>query len=101
MTNSITTSSEPWSEPVREVNPTPAARVILGAISLYQRLTSGRISPCRFYPSCSHYAFEAVEIHGALRGTGLALRRLGRCRPLGPHGVDLVPESKKPRSAHP
>jgi hypothetical protein len=101
MTNSTTTSSEHWIGPVHESNPSPAARALLGAITLYQRLTSGRISPCRFYPSCSHYAYEAVEVHGAWRGTGLALRRLGRCRPLGPHGVDLVPESKKARSAHP
>ncbi|HUZ41143.1 MAG TPA: membrane protein insertion efficiency factor YidD [Acidimicrobiales bacterium] len=75
------------------------ARTLVKAITLYQRLTSGRVSACRFYPSCSNYASEAIEVHGALRGSGLALRRLLRCRPLGPHGVDLVPQSHQARSA--
>lgn len=46
---------------------------------------------CRFYPSCSHYAIEAIETHGALKGTGLALRRLLRCHPWHPGGYDPVP----------
>jgi putative membrane protein insertion efficiency factor len=62
-----------------------------GPIRTYQRITAGRVSACRFYPSCSNYALEAIELHGAWRGFGLALRRLSRCRPFGPHGVDLVP----------
>jgi putative membrane protein insertion efficiency factor len=78
----------------------PVAKALLKVITSYQRLMAGRPSPCRFYPSCSNFAVEAIEVHGALRGTGLALRRLGRCRPLGPHGVDLVPEPKKARSTH-
>lgn len=98
MTNSATTYNEHWSEPMLETKQSLVSRALLKAITIYQQLTSGRISPCRFYPSCSRYAYEAVEVHGAWRGTGLALRRLGRCRPLGPHGVDLVPESKKARS---
>lgn len=72
-------------------------RAVLALISWYQKARAGRIAPCRFYPSCSHYAYEAVEIHGALRGSGLALRRISKCRPLGPHGIDLVPEAKKDR----
>jgi uncharacterized protein len=63
-------------------------------IRTYQRLMAGRASPCRFYPSCSTYALEAVELHGAARGTWLAARRLGRCHPWGGHGIDLVPERK-------
>ena len=59
---------------------------------------AGRLSPCRFVPSCSSYALEALEVHGALRGSWLTLRRLLRCRPFGPHGVDLVPESPLTRS---
>jgi putative membrane protein insertion efficiency factor len=47
---------------------------------------------CRYEPSCSHYAYEAVERHGALRGVWLAVRRLGRCRPLGGRGYDPVPD---------
>ncbi len=77
----------------------PLARVLGRAIATYQKFTSGRPSPCRFYPSCSQYAAEAIDVHGALRGSALALRRLSRCRPLGPHGIDLVPEPKQTRSA--
>ncbi|MGC8499132.1 MAG: membrane protein insertion efficiency factor YidD [Acidimicrobiales bacterium] len=69
----------------------PIARVLVALVRGYQRLRAGRPSPCRFYPSCSAYAVEALEVHGAARGSWLALRRIGRCRPLGPHGIDLVP----------
>jgi putative membrane protein insertion efficiency factor len=46
---------------------------------------------CRYYPSCSAYAIDAIETHGAVKGSWLALRRLGRCHPWTPGGVDLVP----------
>ncbi|MEO7744993.1 MAG: membrane protein insertion efficiency factor YidD [Actinomycetota bacterium] len=46
---------------------------------------------CRFYPSCSAYAVQALQAHGALRGSWLAARRLGRCHPWNPGGVDHVP----------
>ena len=67
-------------------------RAVLAALRAYQSYRAGQLSPCRFYPSCSVYAVEAVERHGAWRGTLLALRRLSRCHPLGGRGVDLVPE---------
>jgi putative membrane protein insertion efficiency factor len=57
----------------------------------YQRLSAHRPSPCRYIPSCSEYAREAVEVHGALRGGGYALRRLCRCHPFGGFGFDPVP----------
>jgi uncharacterized protein len=46
---------------------------------------------CRYYPSCSAYAIEALEKHGALRGTWMAMRRIGRCNPFRPGGFDPVP----------
>jgi len=64
---------------------------MLSAIEWYQRTFSWRMSPCRFFPSCSSYAHEAITVHGSRRGLWLAMRRLARCRPLGPAGVDLVP----------
>jgi len=63
----------------------------LDAIEWYQRSFAGRPSPCRFFPSCSHYAHEAIEVHGTTRGSWLAARRLLRCRPFGPSGFDPVP----------
>ncbi|MGA2210633.1 MAG: membrane protein insertion efficiency factor YidD [Acidimicrobiales bacterium] len=67
------------------------SRALLGAIRVYQGARAGRLSPCRFEPSCSEYAAEAVAEHGAARGTWLTLRRLSRCRPLGGRGYDPVP----------
>jgi hypothetical protein len=64
----------------------------LRAISAYQRSVSpGLGNVCRYEPSCSHYAAEAIELHGLLRGGFLAIRRLMRCRPLGGRGYDPVP----------
>lgn len=66
-------------------------RALLRTINLYQRLTAHRASPCRYIPSCSEYAREALETHGAARGSWLATRRLSRCHPLGGFGFDPVP----------
>lgn len=66
-------------------------RGAVALLTLYQGAASGRVSPCRFYPSCSNYAVEAFRVHGFWRGLALTARRLLRCRPFGPHGVDLVP----------
>jgi uncharacterized protein len=71
-----------------------AARALLRSIDLYQRLSSHRASPCRYVPSCSEYAREAVVVHGAGRGTWLSARRLARCHPLGGFGFDPVPQGK-------
>ncbi len=78
--------------------PTPAeprlslsSRIAVALLHAYQGAASGRVSPCRFYPSCSSYAVEAFSVHGFWRGLALTTRRLLRCRPFGPHGVDLVP----------
>lgn len=71
-------------------------RALLAAIGFYSRAISPALPPrCRFYPTCSAYAAEAIERHGALRGTGLALRRLLKCAPWHPGGVDPVPDSRR------
>jgi putative membrane protein insertion efficiency factor len=72
-----------------------AQRRVLAGIESYQRAFEGRPSPCRFHPTCSSYAHEAVDVHGTLRGGWLALRRLLRCRPFGPSGFDPVPDPGK------
>ena len=79
--------------PVQDSGPDGhVARLLVGMIALYQQARAGRPSGCRFVPSCSAYAAEAVTVHGAGRGTVLAARRLLRCHPWGRHGVDPVPE---------
>ena len=71
------------------------ARQLLRLIGFYSRSISPALPPrCRFYPSCSTYAAEAVARHGAGRGSWLALRRLVKCAPWHPGGVDLVPERR-------
>jgi uncharacterized protein len=77
-----------------------AARALLFAVRVYQAFFSALMpSACKFYPSCSHYAAEAVRIHGARRGSWLALRRVLRCHPFTRGGVDLVPDAADFREA--
>jgi putative membrane protein insertion efficiency factor len=65
---------------------------LIGAIRTYrERISAHRPPCCRFTPSCSHYAEQAIATHGALRGLALTVRRLLRCRPGGPRGADPVP----------
>lgn len=67
-------------------------RVLLLPLRFYQRWISPALGPrCRFAPSCSHYAAEALQVHGPLRGSVLAVRRLLRCHPWNPGGHDPVP----------
>ncbi|HEV7179355.1 MAG TPA: membrane protein insertion efficiency factor YidD [Candidatus Baltobacteraceae bacterium] len=68
-------------------------RFIQLVIRLYQLVISPVLPrACRFYPSCSQYAREAIGKHGTMRGVWLSVRRIGRCHPWHPGGVDLVPE---------
>jgi hypothetical protein len=67
-------------------------RVLIFLVRLYKRLLSPLLpAACRFYPTCSAYAEQALHRHGALKGSTLAARRLLRCHPLNPGGVDPVP----------
>jgi putative membrane protein insertion efficiency factor len=70
----------------------PVAWLLVRLIRLYQRVAPPLVrGSCRFTPTCSEYAYEALERHGARRGLMLAARRIGRCHPLGTHGHDPVP----------
>ena len=70
----------------------PARLVLLGFIRLYRLTLSGWLGgQCRFYPTCSHYAEDAVRLHGAVKGSGLAIWRIARCGPFTEGGVDHVP----------
>ena len=86
----------------RDTDLAPAARSPLAwaaraLILAYRYALSPLLGPrCRFYPSCSAYALEAVDRHGALRGLWLAVRRLGRCHPWHPGGYDPVPAPAEP-----
>lgn len=61
-------------------------------VGLYQRIAPPSVrGSCRFHPSCSDYARQAIERHGVVRGAALALRRIARCHPFGAHGYDPVP----------
>jgi putative membrane protein insertion efficiency factor len=78
----------------------PVSRLLVLAIRAYQFVRVGRVSPCRFTPTCSEYAVEALAQHGAKRGLGLTIRRLGRCRPGGPSGFDPVPPIRASSMSH-
>jgi hypothetical protein len=76
----------------RQEGPTVVARVLMVAVTGYRRFVSPLLPPrCRFEPSCSAYALEALRVHGAARGVWLAVRRVARCHPFNPGGYDPVP----------
>jgi putative membrane protein insertion efficiency factor len=85
--------------PVEGSSPGVVTRILLVAIHAYQQLRAGRPTGCRYLPTCSAYAEEAIRRHGPIRGTSLAARRLARCHPWGGHGVDPVPEGRTPWAA--
>ena len=67
--------------------------ILINLIKFYKYFISPLLGDnCRFYPSCSSYAIEALQIHGVFLGSYLALKRLLRCHPFNPGGIDLVPE---------
>ncbi|MGH3764451.1 MAG: membrane protein insertion efficiency factor YidD [Pseudonocardiaceae bacterium] len=88
------TGVRPGSGPVG-----PVSRILVSVLRFYRRWISPALPPtCRFSPSCSAYAIEALTVHGALRGSWLTVRRLLRCQPWHPGGVDPVPPARTSRS---
>ncbi len=73
-----------------------SVRVLIAVIRGYQTARAGRPTGCRYLPTCSEYAAEALDRHGPARGTALAVRRLARCHPWGRHGIDPVPDRSAP-----
>ncbi|HTT03641.1 MAG TPA: membrane protein insertion efficiency factor YidD [Steroidobacteraceae bacterium] len=76
-------------------------RAATGLIRIYQWTVSPLLGPtCRFYPSCSNYALQALRRYGLVRGGWLALRRIARCHPFHPGGVDPVPQAASSAAHH-
>ena len=76
------------------------ARMLIAMVVAYRRYVSPVLpARCRFYPSCSAYSLEALQKHGAIRGTGLTIWRLLRCHPFHPGGYDPVPDPIRHRPA--
>jgi len=72
--------------------PNPFAWLLIAIVRFYQLFISPILGPrCRFYPTCSSYTIEAIKTHGLLKGGWLAIKRIGRCHPGNPGGVDPVP----------
>jgi len=66
--------------------------LFLGLIRFYQKFISPALpSACRYYPTCSHYGYEAIEKYGIIKGGWMAIKRVGRCHPFHPGGYDPVP----------
>jgi putative membrane protein insertion efficiency factor len=90
----------------------PARALLIGLIRVYRASLSGWLGgQCRFYPSCSHYAEDAIRTHGAFKGVAFTTWRVLRCNPFGKGGIDHVPEASRgtgydgitrtPEGAHP
>ena len=94
---------DPTASATPEVTPAGLfARCLLGLIAFYRYFLSPLVgTQCRFAPSCSLYAQKAVILHGGIKGMGLALRRILRCHPWSPGGIDEVPGDRTPPHSRP
>ena len=80
----------------------PLARALALPVRAYRLVAAPWVGHgCRFQPTCSAYALEALRTHGALRGAALAAARIARCHPWGGSGIDNVPKAGAPRSGQP
>ncbi|MBV6524308.1 membrane protein insertion efficiency factor YidD [Ursidibacter maritimus] len=80
------------SRPTNQTKPSVIAYLLLGLVHFYRYVISPLLGPrCRFYPTCSQYALDAIRIHGAIKGSWLTAKRLSRCHPLSEGGDDPVP----------
>ena len=77
----------------------PVRTILIRCIKVYRVALSGWLGgQCRFYPSCSRYAEDAIRVHGAVRGSSMALWRILRCNPFGAGGIDQVHDRRDPKS---
>ncbi len=83
---------EPGAPPIDGQVPGEGRNLLMRGIRGYQLARAGRPTGCRYIPTCSEYAIEAIRCHGAVRGSWMALRRVLRCNPWGRYGFDPVPE---------
>ena len=85
----------------QEQVPASVARVLMGSIRVYQKVLSPAFGGnCRYYPSCSEYGYDAIRLHGAGRGSWMAVKRIGRCQPFHEGGYDPVPETGQHEHEH-
>lgn len=73
-------------------------KILISIINLYQKMPLASHNKCRFVPTCSNYAKEAIYTYGSVRGSYLAIRRILKCNPLGPSGYDPVPLKKEKKN---
>lgn len=87
------TQSKHTDKSIRPTGRSPLALLFLGLVRLYQLVLSPLLGPrCRFQPTCSSYAIEAITLHGGMKGGWLALKRILKCHPWGGFGYDPVPK---------
>lgn len=69
-------------------------KILIKLIKLYQSIPGNFHKSCKYYPTCSNYAIEAIEVHGSIKGTYLAVKRIFKCNPFSKGGIDLVPPKR-------